>query len=162
MLYYFLLNLVLAGLYVALWDEVSFLNLLIGFLIGFAILVVVSKAWGDADERSYGHRMLGLVRFLGYFIYILIKANLQVAWEIVTPGYLMHPRIIRYPVQGLTHTQMTTLASAITLTPGTLSADVDEAGEMLYIHCMYARDRHAAVRDLDELRNRLMREVFGK
>ena len=74
----------------------------------------------------------------------------------------MHPRIIRYPVTGLSHTQMTTLASAITLTPGTLSADVDEAGQTLYIHCMYAHDRDAAVADLDELRDRLMREVFGR
>ncbi len=159
MLYSFLLNLLLAGLYLALTDEVTFFNLLIGFAIGFVIMMVASRARGGT---GYGRRMWGLVRFVGYFLFILTKANLQVTWEIITPGFRMHPRIIRYPVSGLTPTQVTMLASAITLTPGTLTADIDEAGDTLYIHCMYARDRDSAVRDLDELRDRLMREVFGK
>lgn len=154
----FLLNLFLALVYVALTDDVSVLNFVVGFLLGYLVLTMYSRA---AGYESYGFKLYRLARFAAYFLWILIKANLQVTWEIITPKLHMSPRIIRYPVADLTDVQVTTLANAITLTPGTLSADVDEAGRVLYIHCMYGRDRAAAVRDLDELKHRLMREVFG-
>jgi multicomponent Na+:H+ antiporter subunit E len=91
---------------------------------------------------------------------ILFKANLQVAREVITPGLGMSPRIIAYPVAGMTDGQITTFSNALTLTPDTLTTDVAEDGRTLYIHCMYAEDRDRAVAELDELRDRIMREVF--
>ena len=92
---------------------------------------------------------------------ILVKANLEVAWEIITPGFGMEPRILRYSVAGLSDVEVTTLANAITLTPGTLSADLSEDGETLFIHAMYARDRDQALAAVDQLRHWLLREVFN-
>lgn len=153
----FLLNLFLAVAYVALTGDVTLLNALGGFLIGMGIVTLMGHAIG---QHGYVRRILGLVKFAVYFMYILVKANLIVAWEIITPQFNMTPRIIRYPVDGLTEIEVTTLANAITLTPGTLSADIDDEGKLLYIHCMYADDRQSAVADLDELRHWLLREVF--
>ena len=153
----FLLNLFLTVVYLALAGEVTFLSAVAGFVIGALILTMVGYAEG---RGGYPRRVWGLIRFACYFVYILVKANLQVAREIVTPGFTMKPRILRYPVDGLTPVEITTLASAITLTPGTLSADINEAGTTLYIHAMYAEDRAAAIAELDELRCRLLREVF--
>lgn len=168
----FLFNLFLAGLYVVLTGTPTFFNALVGFVIGFIVIRVYSLASG---ERSYSIRILRMIRFVVYFVYILIKANLEVAWEIITPGYTMTPRIIRYDVRGLTDVQVTFLANAITLTPGTLTADVSEAtgydpatgevthrSEYIYIHCMYAGDRPQAVAAIDELRDHLLRDVFGQ
>lgn len=153
----FLLNLFLAVSFVALAGDVSFLTLLTGLVIGLLVVTLIARG----DGRSgYLRRLLGLIRFGAYFVFILIKANLQVAREILTPGFSMTPRIIRYPVVGLSDVQKTTLANAITLTPGTLSADIDDLGANLYIHCMYAQDREAAVSELDQLKTKLMREVF--
>jgi len=153
-----LLHLFLLGVWLALTDEVSFLNVVLGLAVGAVVTSIVAVAFG---RGGYLHRGWALLRFLGYFVRILIQANLQVMWEIITPGYTMTPRLIRYDVEGLTPVQITVLASAITLTPGTLTADVDEDGRYLFIHCMYAGDRDDAVRQIDELRGRLLREVFG-
>ncbi len=153
---YFLLNLFLAALYVAMQGSVTLLDAIAGLVIGGLITGLLARATGG----GYFARLWALIRFTGYFHYILVKANLQVAWEIVTPGFTMTPRIIRYDVAGLTPGQLTALANAITLTPGTLSADVSESGDTLYIHCMYAADRGAAVAEIDALRERLMREVY--
>ena len=153
----FLLNLFLAVVYVALTGDVSFLSLLTGFIIGLLIVTLIARATG---RSSYLKRVLGLVRFGCYFIYILVKANYEVAREVLTPGFSMTPRIIRYPVDGLSPVEITTLANAITLTPGTLSADINDEGTLLYIHSMYAEDRDEAVAALDELKTWLIREVF--
>lgn len=155
----FLVNLALAALYMALMHSTAFLTFLVGFVIGFVIVWFYGKASGT---DTYPGRMAGLLLFFAYFIKILIKANLQVAWEIITPSLHMTPRIVKYPVRGMSEPEITWLANAITLTPGTLSMDLDEKGEHLYIHCMYAQDRDEAIAALDELREELLRGVFGR
>jgi multicomponent Na+:H+ antiporter subunit E len=157
MIQLFLLNLFLAVVYIVLTDNLSAINILTGFLIGALAVTIYARATGRA---RYIGKIGRLLRFLTFFLYILTKANLQVAWEIITPGFTMTPRIIRYPVGDLSAVQMTTLANAITLTPGTLTVDVDEPGNYLDIHCMYGADRDATVADIDELKRRLVEEVF--
>ena len=153
----FLLNIALMLLWMMLNQNMSFLNGVLGFILG---AVVVELSLRAAGRPKYLGRVGALLRFGAYFMYILVKANLDVAWEIITPGMHMKPRMIRYDVRGLSQVQVTTLANAITLTPGTLSADVNDAGDTLYIHAMYAEQKKDAVADLDELRDKLLKLVF--
>lgn len=153
----FLLNLLLGVLWMLMWASYDIYTFTAGLIVGYMVVALASRA---AGHTGYSTRIWKLLSFAAYFITILFKANFQVAWEVITPGLGMTPRIIAYPVRGMTDVQITALSNAITLTPGTLSVDIaDDAGQ-LYIHCMYAADRATAVRDLDELRDRIMREVF--
>lgn len=152
-----LLNIALTLLWMMLNRDTSFLNGVLGFALGAIVVELALRAIGGP---RYLGRVWGLIRFTGYFLYILVKANLDVAWEIITPGMTMKPRMIRYDVSGLSQVQVTTLANAITLTPGTLSADVNDAGDTLYIHAMYAERKNDALADLDELRDKLLKLVF--
>ncbi len=155
----FLLNLLIAVLWMLLWDAFSIYGLLAGLAMGYVLVALYSRAF---EGGTYGLAPWRLAAFALYFTRILVKANLQVAWEVITPGFTMSPRMLRYDVSGLTPVQVTTLASAISLTPGTLSCDIREEDSALYIHCMYASDRQAALRDIDELRDHVMKEVFGR
>ncbi len=152
-----LLNILLAVLWMFMWASYDIYTLSAGLVVGYLLMGLVSRASG---QGSYGTRLWKLLSFLLYFISILVKANLVVAREIITPGLKMTPRIIAYPVKGMTDVQITTLANIISLTPGTLSTDIADDDAVLYVHCMYAQDRQAALRELDELRNRIMREIF--
>jgi len=153
----FFLNILLALLWCFTWGSFDIYMLAAGFLLGYVVLGLYTRG---TSSRGYGSKVRDLVRFLGYFIRILIKANIQIAIEVLTPTHYQTPRIIRYPIEGLSDAQITTLANSITLTPGTLVVDVSRDHRFLYIHCMYARDREGAVRELDELRHRLLSEVF--
>lgn len=173
-----LLNCAFTLIWLLLWQSTSFLNGVLGFVISALIITLASRVIGpgrDSDQApgtapgpprvrgvGYAMRLVNVARFSVYFVYILTRANLDVAWEIITPGFHMKPRIIRYPVAGLTPAQVATFSSAITLTPGTLSADIDASGQNLYIHAMYAEDRADAVAQLDRLKHRLLWLVFGR
>lgn len=98
--------------------------------------------------------------FLFYFIRILIIANWQVAVEALRPNGRQSPRMVRYDVTGMTDLQITFLANAITLTPGTLVVDISDDRRLLYVHCMFGADREASIRELDDLRHRLLRGLF--
>ena len=145
----FLLNLFLAVIYAAVRADASVMSFLVGFGVGYVVLTLYGLATGTSN---YGFKCVRLVRFGAY---------LQIAWEIITPGFRQTPRIIRYPVAHLNNVEVTTLASCITLTPGTLVVDISDDNNWLYVHCMYAKDRQKAIADLDELANTLMREVFS-
>jgi len=154
----FLLNILLAVLWMFMWGIFDIYSIIAGFVLGYLLLGIVSRTM---PGESYGIRGIHFLSFWAYFIRILIKANLQVAKEIITPGYQMTPRFIRYPIAGLTELQTTSLANAITLTPGTLTADISDDNRYLYIHCMYAKDTHLAIQELDELRDKMLKELFG-
>jgi multicomponent Na+:H+ antiporter subunit E len=155
----FVLNLLLAILWMFMWGAFDAYTLLTGFVLGYLLLGLAGKT---VTGSNYGRRVWDVLSFALYFIRILVKANWQVAKIVLSPSMPIAPRLMRYDVSGLTPAQITTLANAITLTPGTLVVDIDPDGRLLYIHGITAADREQAVRELDELRDRLLKEVFGR
>lgn len=157
----FVLNLVLAFSFALMFGEFRPVTLIVGFVIGFILLIPISRA---TNGRTYGGSLWRLLRFSLYFVRILIAANLSVAREVITPGFSLTPRLVRLDVTGLSDLQVTILSNAITLTPGTLTVDVGEPNasghRFLYVHCMFGADREKAVAELVELRDRLIKEVF--
>lgn len=152
-------HLTLAVVWCLLTGSFSGWNLVGGLFIG---LFVISAYSHVLEGGGYARRLLGLIWFGLWFFMVLVRSNLQIAREILTPGWSQTPRILRYPVSGLTDVETTILASSITLTPGTLAIDVSDDGAFLYLHCMYARDRAAQIKDLNALRERLERWVFTR
>jgi multicomponent Na+:H+ antiporter subunit E len=92
-----------------------------------------------------------------YFLYELIKANLQVAMDVITPKFYMKPAIIEFPLDAKTDLEITFLANVITLTPGTLSLDVSEDRKSLYIHAMYVDDKEEFI---DEIKQGFERRIL--
>ena len=151
-------NVVIAGL-LAMWiGQKNWVGGLIGFAAGFILISIYDLT---TDRSNYIVRLFRFVRFSIYFLKILVKANLEIAWEILTPGLNQKPRILRYQVTHLTALETTVFANCITLTPGTLVVDVTKDGDFLYIHCMYAEDRERSLLEINELDLRLQREVFS-
>lgn len=76
--------------------------------------------------------ILFLVYLIGPFFYAMAKANVDVAYRVITGK--INPGIVKIPTSLKTDLGVTMLANSITLTPGTLSVDVDETNNDLYIH----------------------------
>jgi len=84
-------------------------------------------------------RMLNPVRWILFLIYVIgpffvsmAKANLDVAYRVITGK--INPGIIKISPDLKTDLGITMLANSITLTPGTLTVDIDEDKNDLYIH----------------------------
>ncbi len=76
-------------------------------------------------------RWLKLIAYIGPFFLGMAKANLDVAYRIITGK--INPGIVKIAPGLKTDLGITLLANSITLTPGTLSVDVDEENN-LFIH----------------------------
>lgn len=140
-----LLNFILTLVWVALTGSFAFINFAFGFALTFLILWVINK---DAAERKYFRVIPSIIRFFFYFIYELIKANIQVAYDVITPTFYMKPGIVSVPLDAKTDLEITLLANVISLTPGTLSLDVSDDKKVLYVHAMYVRDKDEFIRSI--------------
>lgn len=97
------------------------------------------------------------IGFAAFFLWELALANAVVAWEVATPRHYMRPGIIRVPIRSRTDLEITMLANFISLTPGTLSLEVDEDRTALFIHALHmASPDHLRFR-VRRLEDRLLR-----
>lgn len=157
---FFLLNILLAFMWMLFWGWIDVYSFLAGFALGYLVLGLVSRAINR--KRNYATAGWDLLKFALYFAHAVVVSNLQVAWVVLSPRPRIAPRIVRYPVGDLSDIQLTTLANAITLTPGTLSTDVSDDGQWLYIHGMFGQDRDETVRALDEMRDKILTLIFAR
>ncbi len=82
--------------------------------------------------------LLFLVYLIGPFLWAMAKANLDVAYRVVTGK--IRPGIVRLSPGLSTDFGTTLLANSITLTPGTLTVDVDEESGDLFVHWINVKD----------------------
>jgi len=69
---------------------------------------------------------------VGPFFIELTKANFDVAYRVITGN--IRPGIIRLKSEMKSDFALLMLANSITLTPGTLTVDIDEKNNDLFIH----------------------------
>ncbi|MUP44781.1 Na+/H+ antiporter subunit E [Gramella sp. BOM4] len=153
----FLSNILLTFVWVALTGDFSFENYLFGFFLNFHILWLITAGRG---KTRYFLIVPKTILLLLFFFYELVKANLQVAYEVITPRLNMRPGIIMVPLEVTSDLSITVLANMISLTPGTLSIDVSNDKKVLFVHAMYIDDKEKFIRSIKDGFERRILEVF--
>jgi multicomponent K+:H+ antiporter subunit E len=75
----------------------------------------------------------------------IVVSNLQVAWLIIGPERRIAPRFVWLPLELRDPHAIASLAGIITMTPGTLSADLTDDRRHLLIHALNASDEAAVI-----------------
>lgn len=141
----FLWNVLLSLTWVAATGRFTFNNLAVGFGLGFLILYFTRQVVG---ATNYFIKVRQVASLMLFFLWELIRANLRVAYDVLTPRHRMRPGIIAVPLEAQTDIEITLLSNLITLTPGTLSLDVSADRKVLYLHVMY-------IDEVDEVRRKI-------
>ena len=147
-----------------IWMSLTGVFTLLNFAVGFVLSSIAIWLLGSRSEVAfvvYLGRLWLFLRFQAFFIRELIKANLRVAWEVLTPKHHMRPAIIAIPLDAESDLQISILANFITLTPGTLSLDVSPDRKKLYVHAMYVDDLDAFRQEIKEKLEKRVIEVFS-
>ncbi len=75
---------------------------------------------------------LAFLAYLGVLLVALVRANLDMARRVLTPSLPIRPEVVRIATSLRSDLGRLVLANSITLTPGTLTVDVD--GDTLLVH----------------------------
>ncbi len=147
-------NLLLALFWVAMSGHFDVLNLLVGFAFGYLILYLLQRVIG---RSSYFSRSVVLVRFAGFYAVEVVRANLRVAHDVVTPTIHAKPGVVAVPLDAETDAEITLLSNLITMTPGSLAVDVADDRSVIYVHSMFLDDPDELRREIkDDLERRVL------
>ena len=148
-------NLLLALAWMILTGNFTGPGFVVGFLFGYLCLALMQRHVPVLD--GYARRVPGVVGFLFFFIWQVIKANAEVAYDVATPNLWIKPGVIAVPLTVQSDVGITLFANFITLTPGTLSLDISDDRNVLFVHAMYLDDEEALLGDLKEIERRVIK-----
>ena len=101
---------------------------------------------------------------LAYFVWLfgeVIKANLAVVRQILSPDLEVTPTLTKIPTAGKSDIARTMFANSITLTPGTVSADLSDEGHSLLVHVLHTDDPDSVRDDIKSRYERRLKEIFA-
>lgn len=152
------LSLGLVYIWSALIDSFQVGSLLMGAILGVLIPIATRSIWDNKPKFT----SLGLmVLFSLILLWDIVTANLQVAWIVLfRPVEQLRPQWFTVPLDLQSREAIAVLASAITLTPGTVSCDLSANGRSLLIHAMDTSDTEAEVKKIKQRYEAKLLRIF--
>jgi len=123
----------LTVVWVALWGSVTPANVLGGLVVGAVLLRTLPR---QASSHSTALAPWGVLRFLAAFLVALVQSSAEVVRQVLRPALVLHPAVLAVPVAGSDDRLLVLLANSISLTPGTLTLEVDRSRRLLYVHVL--------------------------
>jgi multicomponent K+:H+ antiporter subunit E len=157
-----LLSLALFVTWLMLNESASVGNLLLAALFAFFVPVVTAR-WRPEVPRL---RRLGLaLRLAAAVVVDIVKSNIAVARLILGDERRITPRFVWVPLTLRDPHAVVTLAGIVTMTPGTLSADLSDDRRHLLVHAFDVDDdaaQAALIADIQKRYEAPLKLIFEK
>lgn len=126
----------LTTVWVTLWESVTWANLLGGVIVS---LVVITLLPPRSDRPDVGFRLIAALKLFSYFVWELVVASAIVAWEVVTPKIGINAAVVSVRLTSEVPGIVTAVANMVSLTPGTVTLEVDDENSTLFIHVLHLK-----------------------
>ena len=153
-------------LWIALWGQISWANAIAGLLVALGVVTIVRlPGVSPRSGRLARIRPLRAVWFVVYFLGEIVKSNVQIARQVLTPWRTVRTGIIRVRLSGCSDALATLIANSFTLTPGSITIDIrhlpgEDTGSVVYVHLLSVDDPEEARAGLIKLADVAIR-AFG-
>lgn len=138
-----LLTITIAVVWTLLANELSWAAAIMGGALGIAVPLVTRSYWPD-KPRIRSPRVI--FEYILIVLWDIVVSNVQVAYLILfRRGRTLRSQFIAVPLDLTTAEAIGVLAGTITMTPGTVTADVSADGRALLVHCLEINDVNETV-----------------
>lgn len=147
-------------LWLLLQGSLAFAQVLLGLILASAITAASGRLWAG---RQQPRRPLLIALYLWRAAVDIVIANLRIAALILTPSRHPQPAFVELPVELTEPFALYVLATTISLSPGSLSADLSDDRQVLLLHLLDAPEPADAAIECAKIKNRyerLLLEVF--
>lgn len=132
-----MLNLVFALVFMVLFGTGRMSEFFLGFVLGYGALWVTKPLYPDT---RYFQKLPKALNLTVFFLKELAVSNLKVLWDVITPQHINRPGIIGVPLDARSDLEIFLVANLLSLTPGTLSVDLSDDRQTLFVHVMFLDD----------------------
>jgi multicomponent K+:H+ antiporter subunit E len=129
-------------------------QILLGMGLALVITSALSHLWPD---RRRPQRPLLILRYLWRMAVDVLIANLRIAALVLTPSRHPRPAFVELPVALTEPFALYVLATTISLSPGSLSADLSDDRRVLLLHLLDAPDPEDAAAECAKIKDRYER-----
>lgn len=152
-----LLTLLIAAVWILL-NQLTWGTVLLGLVLGVVIARITSAYWPD---RPHIGSPLTIIEYALIVLWDIVIANFQVAYLILfRRGSTLRSRFVTVPLDVRTPEAITALAGTVTMTPGTVSADLSADGRALLVHCLETNDEDATVARIKSRYESRLKRIF--
>lgn len=123
----------LAAVWVLLWGDVSWANVLAGVAVGLSVTLLFRMT--PMDFRGRLHPW-GLAVLVGRFLADLVRASAEVSWLALRPGFTPRGAVIEVQLRSHSDLYLTLTAELVSLVPGSLVVEANRLTGRLYLHVL--------------------------
>lgn len=138
-------------------STLSIAHVLLGLALGWSIPWATRAIW---DRQMHFRHPVVALRLTATVLYDIVVANLIVAKLILGPVQALRPAFVRLPLDLQEPYAIWTLASIITLTPGTVSSVLSEDRRSLLVHVLDLNDEDELVAQIKQRYEMPLKEIF--
>ncbi len=153
--------LVLVIAWVAFWRDVSPANIVSGVVVAALVVWLFPP---NSKAPALAVRPVPLLKFVRTSLVAIIRANLYVAWEVVTPNDRVNEGVVAVELESNHPVVITLVSHAIILAPGTMVIDIDlgddDAATKLYVHVLHLRSVEQIRQEVLQLEALALAAVF--
>ncbi len=132
-------------------------QIILGLLLGWAIPMLTIRFWPETIKI---YKPFTLIRYISILLFDIVVANLIVARLILGNPDRLNPVFVVIPLDLKSELAISLLANSITLTPGTLSAQLSPDRKQLLVHALNETDTDALVSTIKQRYEAPLKEVF--
>lgn len=151
------LSLVIVALWLGLAGSVSVGQVLLATLLGLLLPWLTQSFWPNRPRVA---RPVAGARLAVIVLFDIVVANWQVARRVLGPLDRLHPRFIEVPLDIEDNFVATILGGIVSMTPGTVSVDIDQERRLLLVHALDVEDPETAIRTIKARYEAPLKEVF--
>lgn len=152
-----LLSLLLLTIWLLLNDSLAPGQILLGAMLGLLIPLFTKRFWAEAQLLR---RPLLALRLTMLVLYDIVVANFVVSRTVLGPSEAIKPAFARVPLDVTGDFAITVLAAVISLTPGTISAELDADRRHLLVHALSEDDPELLVQLIKTRYETPIKEIF--
>jgi len=133
-------------------------HLLLGVTLAVLVPLFTRRFW---PERVRMVRPRTILRFFLLVMWDILVANFSVARLALGPLSVIKPGFVRLPLDLDNDYALTVLASTVSLTPGTVSAELSADRRYLIIHYLACDDEAELIRLIKQRYEAPLKEIFA-
>jgi len=114
-------------------------ELIFGLILTFVVTLFTYDLWLDTKFLNVLNPLNWPTLIVYFFVLLkeMVKANIDLALRTLNPRLPIYPGIVEIEADFPSDEAYTLVANSITLTPGTITVDIDKDEKKMYIHWIH-------------------------
>ena len=150
------------GVWLALTGTLKWEEIIAGLVISALAAALGWKRFSQVGLSALTpKKVIFFLLYIPVFFWAMIKANLDVAYRVIHPRMPINPGIVLIKTDLKSDSGKLVLANSITLTPGTLTMDVEDDNMLIHWINVKSTDTKETTRMISEKFERFLKVIFS-